>query len=424
MVALARRTVVTGMGVLSPVGSDPASFWQALLAGQSGIRHLTVIDSSRLPVQIAAELPDFDAKKFLDKKHQRSLRLMARTVQLGVAAAQRMLDDAAYKPGVFDPFRFGIEFGAGMIATELTDLSRAAKSSMNCQPGMVSMTQWGEVGLKEIPPLWMLKYLPNMPACHVSIIHDAQGPNNSITESDVAGLLAAGEAYRILQRNLADFMLVGGCESKMNPLSLVRHTLFQPLSRHNSEPARALRPFDAARDGTVLGEGATVLGFESLDSAQKRGVNIYGEIVGFAGGCDVKREGKTLARVIRRALQDAQITPDQVDHVNAHAQGSVDHDPWEARAIADVFGTSVPVVSYKPMFGHQGAGSGLMELAVSLLALQHGQLPGTLNCDSLDSACPIQVHTGDPRPVSKPYALKLGYTELGQCAALVVRRWE
>src|SRR5262249_48188282 len=157
---------------------------------RSGIRKIRGFDTAGLPVHIAGEIPGFDAKQYIDKKERKSLRMMARTIQLAVAAAQKALDDAAVDKQQLDPTRFGVEFGAGLIATELDELADAAQVSANCQPGVVDLAKWGELGLPTIPPLWMLKYLPNMLACHVSILHNAQGPNNTITESDVAGLLA------------------------------------------------------------------------------------------------------------------------------------------------------------------------------------------------------------------------------------------
>src|SRR5262249_28659144 len=192
--------------------------------------------------------------------------------------------------------RFAVEFGAGLIATELDELAAAARLAANCQPGHVDLEKWGEQGLPNIQPLWMLKYLPNMLACHVSILHNAQGPSNTITEGDVASLLAIGEAYRVLTRDAADFFLVGGGDSRINPLSLVRNCLFQPLSRRNDAPEKASRPFDRDRDGFVLGEGSTVLSLEELEHAKKRGARIYAEVVGFGSAFDPQRSGRALAR--------------------------------------------------------------------------------------------------------------------------------
>src|SRR5215469_12291630 len=252
MSAPSRRAVITGIGIISPIGLDVASFWSSLQEGRSGIRPIQSFDASGLPVRIAGEIPNFNAKDYLEKENRKSLRVMARTIQLAVAGAQRAIDDGKVDKSKLDPTRFGVEFGAGLIATELNELIEASCISVNCQPGNVDLEKWGDHGIPAIQPLWMLKYLPNMLACHVSILHDARGPNNSITESDVASLLALGEAYRILERDQADFFLTGSGESKLNPLSLARQCLFQDLSKRNSEPDRASRPFDLRRDGVVI----------------------------------------------------------------------------------------------------------------------------------------------------------------------------
>ena len=423
-----RRAVFTCLGLHTPIGNTPAAFWQALLDGTSGIRTIQAFDTSPLHCRIAGELIGYDPRSFLPatmKDARKAVGRLARTVQIGVTAAQQALSNGGPAKGQIDPFRFGIEYACVMVATELEDIVGGAFASTKHVPlGEVDLNEWGTDGLKEVPPLWMLKYLPNMPACHASIIADAQGPNNSHTATDVAGLLALGEAYRILQRDGADFFLVGGCESKINPLSLSRYNTFAPLTRsHNDDPANAVRPFDAARDGAVLGEGAAVLGLEFIETAQARGAAISAELVGFACGFDRGKTGHGLANVILNALRYAGIQPADVDHVNAGAGGWVDLDAWEARGIQESLGNDVPVVAYKGHIGNTGAAAGLVELAASVLALQSGQLPGTVNHTKPDPACPVRVHTGTPRQVTKPYALKLSFTEAGQCAAVVIRKW-
>ncbi|OWK38145.1 beta-ketoacyl-[acyl-carrier-protein] synthase family protein [Fimbriiglobus ruber] len=428
MAATSRRAVLTGLGVVSPIGIGADTFWRALLAGTSGIRPIRTFDASTLPCPIAGEILDFDGKKLVAKDVRKSLKVMARTIQLGVAAAQLAMDDGKFQKGQIDPFRFGIEFGCVMVASELEDLVKAATvstdSSANSGPPVVDLDKWGQGGIREVPPLWMLKYLPNMPACHVSVTYDAQGPNNTITAGDAAALLALGEALRIMQRNLADAFLVGGCDSRMNPLSMSRHNTFQPLTKKFDPAEKASRPFDAARDGIVLGEAATVVLLEDLEFARKRGATIQAELVGFASGFDRGRSGTILAKVIRNALKESGIGPADVDHVNAAASGSPELDAFEARAIAEVFGDSVPVFAPKGHFGNTGAACGLVELAASVLALRRGELPGTLNCDTRAADCPVNVHTGAPRAVVKPYAVKVTYTDMGQCAVVVLKRWE
>jgi 3-oxoacyl-[acyl-carrier-protein] synthase II len=423
MATTTRRAVITGLGVLTPIGTDPDTFRRALADGTSGVRAIKSFDASSLPCRVAGELPEFDARKFLTEKDQRrSLKAMARTVRMGAAAAQLAMTDAGLKKGSVAPERFGIEFACVMVATDVDDVCGAAKASVT--DGAVDLTAWGTKGLEQIQPLWMLKYLPNMPACHASIFFDARGPNNTITASENGGLLALGEAFRILTRNQADFFLVGGVEGKVNQVSFTRHTLFSTFTRRNDDPARAVRPFDKTRDGTTLGEAAAVFAVEDLGHAQTRRAKVYAEVVGYASGFDKGKTASVFADTIRRALADAKIRPADVDHVNAAAGGDPALDAWEARAIHAVFGTDAPVFAAKGHLGNSGAAAGLVELAASVLALKYGELPGTLNYTTPDPACPVRVHSGPPRTVTKPYAVKLSYTDLGQCSAVVVKRWD
>ncbi len=425
MSSSSRRVVLTGIGIANPLGLGAPAFWDGLCRGRSVIRAIQNFDASNLPSRVAGEIVGFDAKNYIDKKDRKSLRVMARGIQLAVAGAQLALDDSKVDKEKLDPTRFGVEFGAGLLPTELQELGPASQVSTNCQPGFVDMKKWGEQGLACIPPLWMLKYLPNMLACHVSILHNAQGPNNTITESDVAGLLALGEAYRIIGRNKADFFLVGGADSKINPLSMVRQCLFGHLSRRNDAPERASRPFDRSRDGMVIGEGAGVIVLEELEHARRRGAHIYAEIVGCGAAFDRQRSGAGQARAMRAALARAGIGVDHLDHINAHGLSSIKTDPLEARALQEVCASSrrpVRVFAPKSYFGNLGAGSGVSELAASVLALEHGRVPATPNYDEPDPACPVPI-LREAAALEKPYFLKLGFTEMGQAAAVVCKKW-
>jgi 3-oxoacyl-[acyl-carrier-protein] synthase II len=418
-----RRTVLTGLGVICPIGSGPAALWQALLAGTPGVHTISSINPSALPSQMAGEVRDFSAKALIEKTYRRTLNAMARTVEFGVIGCQFAMQDAGLSKGSIPSERIGIDFASVMGATELDDLGPASKKSLSADRIHPDLKAWGEAGLSEMPPLWMLKYLPNMPACHATIIYDIQGPSNTQIAGDTAGAVALGEALRILRRNAADVMLVGGSEAKVHPLSLSRFNLFAQFSKRNQDPEGAIRPFDLDRDGTAPGEGVAAFTLEGLEHARARNAKIYGEVLAVAGGVDRGMTGPGLARVIRNALAAANIQPRDVDHVNAHGLGTTKGDAFEARGIAEVFGRSVPVFAPLSRFGNLGAGSALMEMACSVLALQNGQLPGTLNHDRPDPACPIAVHTGAPRPIAKPYAVKLSYTDLGQCSAIVFRKW-
>src|SRR5262245_11565732 len=348
-----RRAVITGCGALTPIGNDPAAIWSSLSQGRSAIGLITAFDASSLRCPMAGEVKDFAARKHLDNKNEvektigKSLKLMARTIQLGLIAAKYAMQDAGLARGQYDTTRFGIVFGSAMIAIEADELVNAARAALDNPEKRVDMLGWGEKGLETIEPTWMLKFLPNMAACHVSVMFDLQGPSNSITQDDVASLNALGEAVRHISRGQADAFLVGGADSKISYLSQARHNLFLPLSRRNDDPARACRPFDRDHDGTVLGEGATVLVVEELGHAQKRGAKIEAEIVGFASAFDGRRDGSGLARAITAALHEAGIGPDDLDHVSAHGCGVPALDRLEARGIQSALGpaaTRVPVV--------------------------------------------------------------------------------
>jgi len=422
----ARRFVITGLGVMTSLGLDAASTWQGLVEGRSGIGPIRSFDPSGLPVRIGGELQGFDPKAIVEKRARKELNKMARTLQLAVACTQVALDHGKVDRDKLDPTRFGVEYGSGLISIDLVDLIDASVAGTRPDlPHQVDLKAWGEKSVELVQPMFMLKYLPNFLACHVSMLFNAQGPNNSVTETDAASLLALGEAYRVLQRDGADFFLVGGAESKfVNGLSLVRQCLYEQFSTWNDRPQQAHRPFDLQRTGHVLGEGAAVVVFEALDHATARGATIYAEVVGFGAAFDLKRDGKGLARAIRAAMAEAGVGPGDLDHVNAHGAATTAGDVMEAAALREVFGEAMPpVVAYKSSFGQLGAAGGLAELSASVLALRDGVLPGTLNHDTPDPACPVRVHTGAPRPVEKPFVLKTGYTALGQCGAVVVRKW-
>lgn len=421
-----RRAVFTGMSVLTSLGNDLGAFRQNLLDGVSGVALLRNFDASAAPCKLASEVVDYDGKKFLPasaRDARKSLNKMARTVQFGFTTAVKAWEDAGGPAkGAIDPFRFGVEYGCVMVATEVEDLAGGAKVSVSLEPKTeVHYDTWGREGLRLVPPQWMLKYLPNMPACHASIYCDAQGPNNTITSGDIASTLALGEAYRIIQRDLADAFLVGGCDSRLNPVSYARLSLFQQLTTRTDLGGRAVRPFAADRSGTVLGEGAAVFILEEREAALKRGARIDAELVSFASGFDRGLQGSVLAGVLRRALQQAGVAPAEVDHVNSSAGGTAKLDGWEARAIAEVFGPGMAVIAPKAQFGGLSAAAGLAELAVSVMALRHGVVAGYDGYGKPAADCPVAPIT-ETRAATKPYAVKISTTDMGQCAVVVVRK--
>src|SRR5438132_10922978 len=291
MAETARRAVITGMGVATPLGLDLAAFWSSLCARRSGVRRLRNIDiAPPFPVQIGAEIDGFDPRTYLEKKDRKRLPVMVRTFQLAVAAAHMAMQDAGVTPDNTDPARLGTVVGSGTIPSELIEFGRAAQATANCKPMVVDLKRWGAEGLPLIPPMWLLHYIPNMLGCHVSIIHNAQGPSNTVTQTDIGGLLALGEAWRMIRHGKADVVLVGSADAKINAITLVRQSLFCPLSQRHGEPEKASRPFDRGRDGIVLGEGGAMLVLENLEHARRRSATIHAEVTGFGAALDRSAE--------------------------------------------------------------------------------------------------------------------------------------
>jgi 3-oxoacyl-[acyl-carrier-protein] synthase II len=419
---LPRRVVLTGLGLVTPLGLDLDSIWTALAKGQSGVRRIREYDPSAFPVQFGGEIDQFDARQHLEKKDRKRLSSMPRTFQLAVVAAQFAMASAGNLKERVDPARFGIAFGTCSMCSDLDDFYTAARACFDPATHTVDYRRWGLEGLPTIPPMWMLNHIPNMGVCHISVMHNAQGPTNTITQTDVAGLLALGEAYRAVQQDRADVMLAGGADAKLALLSVARQCKFSPMSRRNDAPHEACRPFERRRDGRVLGEGASVLVAEELGHAQRRGATILAEVCGFGAAFDRGRKGDGLTRAIQGALQQAGIAAGDLDHVNAHGLGTVEDDIWEARGLIGAVGEdrSLPIFAPKSYMGNLGAAAGTTELAFSLLAFRHLMLPGTLNYDDPDPACPVNVARA-ARPLERRYFLKLGCTERGQCAAVVCR---
>ncbi|WP_397571324.1 beta-ketoacyl-[acyl-carrier-protein] synthase family protein [Schlesneria sp. T3-172] len=419
------RVVVTGVGVVSPIGIGQDAFWQNLIAGRSGIDLLTAFPSGGLPSKLAAEVRDFDPVEHI--YHRKFLKVMSRDIQLGVASASMAMADAALPRGAIDPERLGVEFGAGHMSATPEELADAAKHLQQTADG-VSFEGWAEDGLGEIAPLWLLKQLPNMPACHVAIEHDARGPNNTITSCESSALLALAEGMRAIERGAADAMIVGACSSYIHPLEIARLNLYENLSR-GDDPRYACRPFDLNRDGTVAGEGAASFVLERYDHAIRRGAPIYCEILGVGAGCDGsdpanRASGLGLARSIDAALKRSNLTPRDLGHINAHGKGTRRDDVAEASAYYRSLGTiaeSIPVTALKSYFGHFDAGAGAVELAGSLLAMRHGQLPMTLNYRTPDPLCRLNIVHDEPMKMSNGIALSVNRTRMGQSAAAVIR---
>ncbi len=418
------RVVITGVGVVSPVGIGKDAFWRNLLAGRSGIGFLKSFANEHLPCRLAAEIEDFDPLKFL--RQRKLLKIMSRDIQLGVSAAALAMNDARLAQGDFDPDRLGVIYGAGRIPSTPQDLIEAA--AYCARDDAFNFDLFDEDCMEQICPLWLLPQLPNMPACHVAIEHDARGPNNTITSREASPLLALAEAVHTIQRGVADCMIVGACGSDVHPVDIARLTLAENLSRR-SDPSKACRPFDMYRDGCIPGEGAAAFVVEDYEFARRRGAEIYAEVLAVAGGCDGRgyqngAGGTGLVRSISWALQKADMSPADIGHINAHGKATPRDDLVEARAYHGALGPAagtIPLTGLKSYFGTFDAGAGAVELAASVLALTHSIVPFTLNYDTPDPLCRLNVIHHEPLPLKNLTALKVNRTSMGQSAAAVLR---
>lgn len=418
------RVVITGVGVVSPVGIGNDAFWESLILGRSGIGLLKAFPNFNLPSKLAAEVPEFDPLQYL--RQRKMLKVMSRDIQLGVSSASLAMRDAGLERGTIDPDRLGVVFGAGRISTTPEELAEAADYCTGEKS--FDYRLWGEDSMGQIYPLWLLKQLPNMPACHVAIDHDARGPNNTITSREASALLALSEAVYTIQRDSADCMIVGACGSDIHPVDIARLNLYENLSPQD-DPTRACRPFDMDRDGCIVGEGAASFVLENYERAVARGADIYAEVLGVAAGCDGKgylngAGGTGLVRAIQSALRKAQIDPSEIGHINAHGKSTKRDDLVESRAYHRALGDAsekIPVTGLKSYFGNFDAGSGAVELAGSLLALRHGMVPFTLNYETPDPNCRLNVIHHEPHRLKNFTALSVNRTAMGQSAAAIVR---
>ncbi|HZN37123.1 MAG TPA: beta-ketoacyl-[acyl-carrier-protein] synthase family protein [Pirellulaceae bacterium] len=416
-----REVVITGLGVVSPVGVGREAFWQALEAGTSGVDWLPETKGLDLPFRYAARIKDFDAKQYVQPR--KTIKVMCPEIQSAYAAAAMAVEDGGLAKGAVDPDRMGVVLGSETLYGDLDELVECYR---HCAPeGQFHMAKWGEFAFKDLFPLWMLKYLPNMAACHISIAHDARGPNNSIVEGGASSLLAVGEAAAAIERGHADAMLAGGSGSA-TAFSCMPFRGWEQLATWQGEPAAASRPFDARRTGLVPGAAAGVLLLEAREAAQARGAKILARLASWSSRYEppvsrVQPGQRAIRQSIEAALALAKMRPADIGHVNAHACSSIAGDRAEAQAIAAALG-DVPVTALKSYFGDCAAGSGAVELIGSVLGLVHGRVPRTLNYEEPDPECPVNVVAGSPAPVKQPTAIALNHSVTGQAAAVIIVR--
>jgi len=414
-----REIVITGLGVVSPIGIGNEGFWTSLREGRSGVRSLALFNGQDLPATIGGQVCDFYPEPYV--RPRKSLKVMSRDIRLAFVAADFACSEAGFDSNPVDPERLGIVFGADMISCDLNEIEDAYRGCL--VDGEFDFGRWGYQAMAEMYPLWMLKYLPNMPACHIGIAHDARGPNNSLTLGEVSSLSAVIEAMRVIERGQADAMIAGGTSCRLHQSVWVRQRAYWPSQRRD-DPAGASRPFDADRDGMVHGEGSAVFILENRQHAEARGAKILARILGHACTFEPRRRGQALRgrairTAIRGALQDAGLQPADIGHVNADGLSTQLDDELEAQAIRDTLG-DVPVTAPKSYFGNLSAGTGAVEMAASVLGLQKGLVPPTLNYERPDPDCPVNVVHGRPMENTTPTALVLNQSRVGQSVAMIL----
>jgi 3-oxoacyl-[acyl-carrier-protein] synthase II len=410
-----KRVVITGLGVISPVGIGKENYWRALIQGQSGIDRLTRFDPSSYDSKIAGEVKDFEPEQYLDRKE---IRRMDRFTQFGVAAAKLAVDDAALALDRENLQSIGVVIGSGIGGIQTL-----------CDQHSVLLNK----GPNRVSPVFIPMMISNMAAGQIAICLGPKGPNITVVTACASGANAIGEAFKMLQRGAADVILAGGAETPIVPIAMAGFCSMKAMSTSNEEPQRASRPFDKNRDGFVISEGAGVLVLETLDHASARGARIYGEVVGY--GCTAdgyhitapEPEGVEAARTIRLALEDAGILPDQVDYINAHGTSTELNDKIETLAIKKVFGdyaSKVPISSIKSMIGHSMGAAGALEAIACVLSVNTDWVPPTINYEQPDQDCDLDYVPNQARQFPVKVVISNSFGFGGHNAVLAFKKFE
>jgi 3-oxoacyl-[acyl-carrier-protein] synthase II len=411
---LSRRVVVTGVGIVCALGIGTEESWKNLVAGQSGVGRITQFDTTGFDCTIAGEVKNFDPYRWIEKKE---LKKMARFIQIAMAGADFAVKHANWKPEDSDLDEVGVYVSSGIGGFDI--IEREHWKLVQGGPGKIS-------------PFFIPSAIVNLASGQISIRYGAKGPNSATATACSASAHAIGDSFKIIERGAAEMMICGGSEATITPMGIGGFASMRALSTRNDDPGHASRPFDAERDGFVVGEGAGILVLESLESAQKRSARILAEIVGYGMSGDAfhitqpAENGDGAYRVMKAALKDAKLAPEQIGYVNAHGTSTPIGDVIETRALKRVFGDyakKVAVSSTKSMTGHLLGGAGGLEAGISVLALHDQILPPTINLEAPDPECDLDYVPNVARKVDVEYALSNSFGFGGTNAALVFRRW-
>lgn len=407
-----KRVVVTGIGVISPVGIGIEAFWQSLINGKSGLGPVTQFDASQLATRIAGEVKDFDPLQYLDKKEARR---MDRYTQFALSAAKMAVEDAALDLDKLDRQRVGVVLGTGIGGTKTFEDQHQVLL---------------ERGPNRVSPFFVPMMIANIAAGQISIMLDAHGPNYTVVSACASATNAIGEAFKVIQRGDADVVITGGTEAAVTATSMAGFCAMKAMSTRNDDPQGASRPFDKDRDGFVLSEGAGILVLESLEHAQARGAKIYGEMAGYGCTADAYHitapapDGTHAARAMALALKDGDLETEEVDYINAHGTSTDLNDKLETMAIKQVFGKragQIPISSTKSMTGHLLGAAGAIEAIICLLTINRGIIPPTINYETPDPECDLDYVPNQARQAQVKVALSNSFGFGGHNATIVVK---
>ena len=409
-----RRVVITGVGMITPIGIDTKTTWDGIVNGRSGIGPITQFDDKDIPTQIAGEVKGFDPAAFIEAKE---IKKMDRFIHLGLAASQMAMEDSKLVITPGNAEQIGVMVGAGIGG--LPAIERTYRAYM-------------EKGFRRITPFFIPMSIINELSGHISMRFGAKGPNSCVVTACATGTNSIGDAFKVIQRGDADAMIAGGAESCICPLGVGGFNAMKALSIRNSEPERASRPFDAGRDGFVMGEGSGLLILEELEFAKERGARIYAEVIGYGMSGDAYHitspapNGEGAARCMKMAIKDAGIDPAEVAYVNAHGTSTKYGDELETTAIKTVFGDhayKVPVSSTKSMTGHLLGAAGGVEAVISILAMEHGILPPTINLENPDPECDLDYIPNTARTKQVGVVMSNSFGFGGTNACLIFRKY-